>query len=346
MTAALIALGANLGDRQANLDRALQLLAARPGVRLVAASSSHATRPIGGPREQADFLNAAALVETSLDPVALLAALREIETALGRRRDGPRWSPRSIDLDLLLFGSQIIESADLTVPHPRMAFRRFVIEPAAEVAPTMIHPTIGWTLAELRDHLRDAPPYVAIAGAPGAGKSQLAAEVSRSLGATFLTDPAARQTMQSSPTNASGPTWESEIELLNLRSAELAGANLAGKERRETVVSDYWFDQAICFAPLTLASSRLDEFNQLWQSAAATVLQPKLLVLLDAPVESIWNRVKTLPQWLNRESFVQLRQSIVDRATAPGRGPLLRLDSRHPEDARIELAAAIEAMNG
>jgi hypothetical protein len=76
------------------------------------------------------------------------------------------------------------------------------------------------------------------------------------------------------------------------------------------------------------------------------VLQPKLLVLLDAPVELLWNRAKTLPSWLNRESFAQLRQAIVDRAAAPGRGPLLRLDCRHLEHARIELAAAIEAMNG
>ncbi len=253
MTIALIALGANLGDRQANLDQALQLLAARPGVQLVAASRSHATHPVGGPSGQSDFLNAAAIVETSLDPVALFAALREIETALGRHRDGPRWSPRSIDLDLLLFGSQIIDSADLTVPHPRMAFRRFVIEPAAEVAPSMVHPTIGWTLAELRDHLRNAPPYVAIAGAPGGGKSQLAAEVSRLLGATLLTDPAAQQSMQSSPTDASGPTWESEIELLNLRSAQLAATILAGKEQRKTVISDYWFDQALCFATMALS---------------------------------------------------------------------------------------------
>jgi len=349
MTAALIALGANLGDRQANLDRAVELLSARPGVRLIAASSSHATRPVGGPSGQADFLNAAALVETSLEPRALLAALRNIETAMGRFRDGPRWGPRSIDLDLLLCGSRVLESAELTVPHPRMAFRRFVIEPAAEVAATIVHPTIGWTLAELRDHLRSAPPNVAIAGAPGAGKSQLAADVSRSLGARLLTDPAAAQAMQLGPIEASGPTWESEIELLELRSSQLSGAILAGKEPRETVISDYWFDQALCFAALTLPTERLNEFNRLWQSAAATVLRPKLLVLLDAPVESLWNRAKTVescPPGLNRESFARLRQAIVDRAAAPGRGPLLRLDSRQPENARIELVAAIESMNG
>ena len=255
MTLALVALGSNLGDRQSNLDRAMQLLAAVPGVRLIAASGSHATHPIGGPSGQGDFLNAAALFETSLKPAALFAAMHDVETALGRRRDGPRWSPRPIDLDLLLYGSLVVETAELTVPHPRMAFRRFVIEPAAEVAPTMMHPTIGWTLAELREHLRTAPPYVAIAGAPGAGKSQLAADVSGLLGARLLEDPSALHHTQADPTGASGPSWESEIELFESRSAQLAEAMPAGKEHG-LVVSDYWFEQAQCFAALTLPPER------------------------------------------------------------------------------------------
>jgi len=346
MTLALVALGTNLGDRQSNLDRATQLLAAVPGVRLIAASGSHATQPIGGPSGQGDFLNAAALFETSLEPAALFAAMQDVETALGRRRDGPRWSPRPIDLDLLLYGSLVLETAKLTVPHPRMAFRRFVIEPAAEVAPTMMHPTIGWTLAELRDHLRAAAPYVAIAGAPGAGKSQLAADVSGSLGARLLEDPSALQYAHAHPTGASGPSWASEIELLELRSGQLAGAKPAGKDHG-LVVGDYWFEQALCFAGLTLSPDRWKEFDRRLQAAAAIVPRPKLLVLSDAPVEWLWQRLEAAarrPTWLNRESFERLRQAIVERATAPGRGPLLRLDSRRPENARIELTAAIEAM--
>ena len=245
--------------------------------------------------------------------MALLAALREIETALGRRRDGPRWSPRSIDLDLLLFGSQIIGSADLTVPHPRMAFRRFVIEPAAEVAPTMIHPTIGWTLAELRDHLRDAPSYVAIAGARArANRNWRPKCPARSAHVSHGSRGAANHAIE--PHQRVWPDMGVGDRITQLAIGRIDRSKLGEEELRETVVSDYWFDQAMCFAPLTLASSRLDEFNQLWHSAAATVLQPKLLVLLDAPVESIWNRVKTLPQWLNRGSFVQLRQSIEQHA--------------------------------
>jgi 2-amino-4-hydroxy-6-hydroxymethyldihydropteridine diphosphokinase len=347
MTAALIALGSNLGDRRANLDRAVQLVAARPGVHLLAASDFHATQPVGGPAGQADFLNAAALFETSLDAAAFFAAMRDVETTLGRQRDGPRWSPRSIDLDLLLHGSLVVESADLTVPHRRMAFRRFVIEPAAEVAPTMMHPTIGWTLIELRDHLQSAPPYVAIAGAPGAGKSQLAAHVSRSLGARLLQDPAGLRVDSAHPSGSSGLPWKSEIELLQLRTSQLGTAISPGKDDRGTALSDYWFDQSLCFAPWAVPPARLAEYGRHWQTAALSVPRAKLLVLLDAPVELLWHRVEAIerrPAWLDLESFAQLRQAIVDRALAPGRGPLLRLDSRQPETARIELAAAIEAM--
>jgi 2-amino-4-hydroxy-6-hydroxymethyldihydropteridine diphosphokinase len=344
MTAALIALGSNLGDRQANLDRATQLLAARPGVRLIAASAPHVTRPVGGPSGQSDFLNAAALVETSLEPSAMLAALQDIERVLGRLRAGPRWGPRPIDLDLLLYDSLVVESAELTVPHPRMAFRRFVIEPAADVAPTMRHPTIGWTLEKLRDHLRVAPPYVAIAGAPTSGKSQLALDVSGLLGGRLLQDPSAQQSDQTHLPAASGPAWAAEIELVALRSFQLAGTSVA-----DVAISDYWFDQALCFAPLTLSSDRLEEYVQRWQAAAVGVPAAKLLVLLDGPIEWLWRRANAAGRrtaWLNRQSIAQLRQAIVERARAPGRGPLLQLDCLQPEKARLELTAAIESMNG
>lgn len=348
MTLALVALGTNLGDRQANLDRAVQLLAAAPGVRLLAVSRPRATRPVGGPSGQADFLNAAALFETSLEPVVFFAVIQEIETALGRQREGPRWGPRPIDLDLLLYGSLVFESADLTIPHPRMAFRRFVVEPAAEVAPTMLHPAIGWTLAELHEHLRTAPPYAAIAGAPYAGKSRLAVEVSRLVGAQFLRDPAAGQSMEAGPTGTAGPGWERQIELLESRASQLSGAISAEKEPHVRVVSDYWFAEALCFAAIEFPPERVEEFGRRWQEASAVVPREKLLTLLDAPVDWLWDRALAAerPSWLDLEALGRVRQAIVDRATEPGRGPLLRLDARQPDNARIELAAAIEAMNG
>ena len=152
MATTLIALGANLGDRRGNLQRAIALLARPPAQRVVAHSRWFSTAPIGGPAGQAEFVNAAARVETSLSPLELLAVLRDIEAELGRQQR-ERWAARCVDLDLLLFDDLILKTPELELPHPRMAFRRFVLEPAADVAADLLHPVIGWTIGQLLTHL-------------------------------------------------------------------------------------------------------------------------------------------------------------------------------------------------
>lgn len=134
---AYVALGANLGDAAAALQTALQRLACTPGLRLVRASRLYRTTPIAstGP----DYLNAVAEVLTTLTAPALLATLQAIENAAGRQRPY-RNAPRTLDLDLLLYGSASIHSPDLTVPHPRMWERAFVLVPLAEIAPQRVPP--------------------------------------------------------------------------------------------------------------------------------------------------------------------------------------------------------------
>ena len=164
MAHCLIALGSNLGDRAAQLRQATAELARLPSTRLVARSRWHETPPIGGPTGQGPFLNAAALLATSLAPTALHGELRRIEAILGRVRN-ERWAARALDVDLLLYDSVVIQSANLEIPHPRMAFRRFVLEPAAEIAPWMIHPGSEWTVGALLQHLNCGAEVVAIAAA-------------------------------------------------------------------------------------------------------------------------------------------------------------------------------------
>jgi 2-amino-4-hydroxy-6-hydroxymethyldihydropteridine diphosphokinase len=144
---AYVALGANLGNAAQTLRDALQLLACRPGLRLVKASSLYRTAPIdsSGP----DYLNAVAEVATTLTAPALLAALQSIENANGRERPY-RNAPRTLDLDLLLYGSGCIQSADLTVPHPRMGARAFVLVPLAEIAPERVPAEALRTVANQR----------------------------------------------------------------------------------------------------------------------------------------------------------------------------------------------------
>ncbi len=164
MAHCLIALGSNLGDRAAQLRQATAELASLPGTRLVARSRWHETAPIGGPAGQGPFLNAAALLSTTLGPMQVLAELRRIEVQLGRARK-ERWAARSLDVDLLLYDAIRVQTADLQIPHSRMAFRRFAIEPAAEIAGWMVHPDAQWTVGGLLQHLNQGDEVVAVAAA-------------------------------------------------------------------------------------------------------------------------------------------------------------------------------------
>lgn len=145
---AYIALGANLGDRPANLRRALELLKQSPGIEVIRVSSFIENPAVGGPANSPAFLNGAAEIRTTLSTRALLDRLLDVEKQLGRIR-GEKWSPRTIDLDLLLYGSQIIDEPGLTVPHPLMHERRFVLDPLAEIAPNTVHPVFNRTITNL-----------------------------------------------------------------------------------------------------------------------------------------------------------------------------------------------------
>jgi 2-amino-4-hydroxy-6-hydroxymethyldihydropteridine diphosphokinase len=141
-----VGLGANVGDREQNLLAARRGLEAR-GFRVTAMSSLYHTEPVDAPPQEW-FLNAVAGGETALSPEGLLAACLDTERELGRVRDVPR-GPRTIDLDLLLYGDVVRDGPGLVVPHPRMHERRFVLVPLAEIAPGARHPVLGLTAAEM-----------------------------------------------------------------------------------------------------------------------------------------------------------------------------------------------------
>ena len=153
MTDAYIALGSNLGDRRATLERAVRDINGLEMTRVVAQSTLIETDPVG-PVAQGRYLNGVIHVQTQLTPRALLGSLLAIEAELGRDRLGDlRWGPRTADLDLLIFGDLQIDEPGLHVPHPRLAERRFVLEPLCEIAPELVVPGLGKTVRELLDAL-------------------------------------------------------------------------------------------------------------------------------------------------------------------------------------------------
>ncbi|GAB6083943.1 2-amino-4-hydroxy-6-hydroxymethyldihydropteridine diphosphokinase [Desulfuromonas carbonis] len=145
---AYLGLGANLGAAVATLAAARDLLAALPQSRLVAASALYRTAPVGGPAGQPDYFNAVLALATALEPTLLLEHALAIEGHFGRRRL-QRWGPRTLDIDLLLFGERLLDLPGLQLPHPRLHQRRFVLEPLCELAAELLHPRLGVPLRQL-----------------------------------------------------------------------------------------------------------------------------------------------------------------------------------------------------
>jgi len=152
---AYIALGSNMGDRNANIAGAIERLRNTPGVEVTKVSSPLENPAVGGPSDSPPFINSVSEIRTTLSPRALLKRLLEIERELGRERR-EKWSPRVIDLDIVLYGDRIVDEPDLHIPHPLMHEREFVLGPLAEIAPDAIHPKLHQSSAVLLSKLRSS----------------------------------------------------------------------------------------------------------------------------------------------------------------------------------------------
>lgn len=148
--AVYLALGSNIGERQKNCEGAVVRLREHGQISVAKISKWYETKAECLPGEtQADFINAVAALETGLSPQGLHAFCKEIEHEMGRRASPKKWQPRVIDLDILFFGDRILKTETLTIPHPLLHTRRFVLEPLSEIAPDLVHPVLGKTAEEL-----------------------------------------------------------------------------------------------------------------------------------------------------------------------------------------------------
>lgn len=171
-----VAIGANLGNREATFAAAIRSIEAEPDLLLLAASPVFEAEPVG-PGPQGSYLNAVLRLRAWLSPIELLMRLQRIESALGRDRSASveRWGPRTIDLDILFFGERCIELPDLVVPHPRAHERAFVMMPMAELDPGLAHPILGetmWTIARSRSDWHTVRPWPRPPGWPGAEQDE------------------------------------------------------------------------------------------------------------------------------------------------------------------------------
>jgi 2-amino-4-hydroxy-6-hydroxymethyldihydropteridine diphosphokinase len=213
-TRVAIGLGSNLGDRRALLDEAVAHLASAPGLRLLAVSPYRETSPVGGPPGQGPFLNAAATFECALTPDALLAVLHQVEAHAGRTRD-VRWDARTLDLDLLLYGDLVQTHPALTLPHPRMLVRRFVLDPLAQIAPDWRDPMTGHSIETCLAHLDRRPRYLALHAPAGNLLESVLRQLLSRLGALTTTpetvlDPPPADTLANRALDLDAADWPPE----------------------------------------------------------------------------------------------------------------------------------------
>jgi len=279
---AWVSLGSNLGDRDAHLGRAVAALDATPGVTVERCSRRHETRPAGGPAGQGAFLNAVVQLATTLDPHSLLRRLLEIEDQAGRVRT-VRWGARPLDLDLLLFGTRVIESADLTVPHPRLPFRRFVLAPLAEIAPDARVEIVGMSAAELLANLDRRPSYLAIDAPAGPLRDALFHGLRASLPCLAIAESEAPRVLNT----------------------------LVARRRTETLGSARWLITDFCATPEILGDFDLSPLP-FGDSGLrfADLVRPTLVVAWDDPKSVDWGFRNDFP--LRRATGVVLRPTFSD----------------------------------
>ncbi len=361
MARCLLALGSNLGNRQELLRRATRETTCLPDSRLLARSQWYETAPIGGPRDQGPFLNGALLLQTTLKPRNLLTRLQEIETRLGRERM-VRWDARAIDIDLLLMDAQVIETPDLQIPHPRMSFRPFVLEPAVEIAGEMLHPTSGWTLAQLLFHLENAASYVAVAAAEPRLASWLADQLAQTLGCLRLEEHLSRRLVASDPEPQNAVEfcrwaeaaldprcWHKDMELASR--LPVAPGRLPPRAAASVVVSAFWL-------PLLFASQLRQEKKHMPPKGGGTVgagspvswkvvqfVRPALVLALETDTpEKLLSAIGAEKSTYERGSPSMTPSEFRQILDQTSHGPMARIQAEDPAVILDEAIAAVRSV--
>lgn len=258
-----------------------------PGVEFVAVSRYRETRPVGGPVNQAAYLNGACLIETDLPPRDVLGTLFAVENTLHRRREH-RWGERTIDLDLLLYDDLVVESPELTLPHPRMSTRRFVLEPCAEIAAELRYPPSACTIRDLLDNISVPHPLVAVVGVPGSGAAEVAAAVADATLARLVRAPVPLP-------------FEPGARRADVHAGErLLNAVAAWRRPLESddwqddphgTVADYWLDAVPAVAAGSIPPSAWPAFGRDFERLVGDVVSPHVAIFLKVGEHELRERI-------------------------------------------------------
>jgi deoxyguanosine kinase len=294
-TIAYIGLGSNLGDRKNYIERAIQLLRETPDITVERASAIVETKPLGD-AEQPKYLNCAAEIQTSLSAGKFHQRLVGIENSLGREKK-QKWASRTIDLDLLLFGYEIIKNDTLTVPHSQMHLRSFVLSGLHELNPNLLHPVLNETVEALAGRLNggdfelsnDRPQIISIAGNIGAGKTTLAQILAdafkcRAIFEAYDTNPFLSKVYAGNHDLA----LDSQLYFLFTRLEQLKPASL---EKGKLVVTDYLFQKEQIYAKLLLNAEQLALYQKFYSIVSPAVADPVLVIHLQNPPRQCLERI-------------------------------------------------------
>lgn len=294
-TKAYIGLGSNLGNRKTSIQNAVKMLAETENIKVQQVSNIIETAPLGKMNQPA-YLNAVAEIETSRSAEDLHKRLSGIETLLGREKK-EKWASRIIDLDLLLFGREIIKKPNLTVPHPQMHLRSFVLKSLCELNPDLLHPVLNEPIKELAARLYgdnyvlnpNVPQLVSIAGIIGVGKTTLATKLSSLLGCKLILEPYDKNPFL--PQVYAGKkqfALDSQLYFLTTRTEQLNPDVLAAGR---LAVSDYVFNKELIYARRLLDARQLTLYKRTYPPFAAQVVPPVLVIFLQDSTQTCLERI-------------------------------------------------------
>ena len=294
-TTAYIGLGSNLGDRKNYIDEALKRLGEAKHIKLAKASDIVETAALSS-TEQPKYLNAVAELKTTLSAADLHKTLSDIEGDLGRARRG-QWWPRTIDLDLLLFGAESMESPDLTVPHPQMHLRSFVLKGLCQLNGELIHPIMEVSLNELNARLNgcdfaldpDKPQLISIAGIIGVGKTTLAEKLADRFGCEVILEPYDENPFL--PDVYAGEkklALDSELYFLTSRAKQLDADKL---KSGRICISDYVFGKELLYARRLLDAQQLALYQEIHPPFAEQVTAPVLVIYMRDSAQNCLQRI-------------------------------------------------------